>query len=195
MSSIIASSKQYFADLNSALTALPEADICGAAELIESAFLAGKQVFIAGNGGSAATASHMACDFAKTTLGKSHERISFRIKAIALSDNVPAITAWGNDVSYDLVFSEQLRNLANEGDLLVVITCSGNSPNILETLKAAKELGLQTLGLLGFAGGKALPLCDKSIVVCSEDYGVIEDAHSILNHLLTAHMKARVQGL
>ena len=186
-------SQEYFSDLNAALVALPQDDIAKAGEMILEAFQEGRTIFIAGNGGSAATASHMACDFAKTTLGKKHEPITKRMRAIALSDNVPAITAWGNDVSYDVVFSEQLRNLGQAGDLLIVITCSGNSGNILEVLKAGQELGLKSLGLLGFAGGKSLGMCDHSVVVRSEDYGVIEDAHSILMHLLTAYMKDAVQ--
>lgn len=194
MSALKNLSKQYFADLTAALNAIPEEDIVAAGEMIEAAFRGRRRIFIAGNGGSAATASHMACDFAKTTLGKNHEGIAQRMKAIALSDNVPQISAWGNDVSYDVIFSEQLRTLAEEGDLVIVITCSGNSPNIVEVLKAARELGCPTLGLLGFSGGKCLPMCDRAIVVRSQDYGVIEDAHSILNHLLTQYMKAHVQG-
>jgi D-sedoheptulose 7-phosphate isomerase len=194
MSALRQMSKQYFADLSSALNAIPEEDIVAVGNMLEKAFHDGKRIFIAGNGGSAATASHMACDFAKTTLGKANELPTKRMKAIALSDNVPAITAWGNDVSYDLVFSEQLKNLGEEGDVLVVITCSGNSPNIVECLKVAKDLGMTSSGLLGFSGGKCLPLCDAAIVVRSEDYGVIEDAHSILNHLLTQYMKLPVQA-
>ena len=194
MSALKSLSKQYFADLSAALAAIPEEDIVAAGDMIEHAFRSKRRIFIAGNGGSAATASHMACDFAKTTLGKNHEGIAQRMKAIALSDNVPQISAWGNDVSYDVIFSEQLRTLGEDGDLVIVITCSGNSPNILEVLKAAREIGCPTLGLLGFSGGKCLPLCDKAVVVRSEDYGVIEDAHSILNHLLTKYMKSHVQA-
>lgn len=184
---------EYVSGLNNVLKAIPIQDIEAVANEVISAFENGKQIFVAGNGGSAASASHMACDFAKTTLGKSHESISMRMKVIALSDNMPLITAWGNDVSYDVVFSEQLRNLANAGDLLIVITASGNSPNILECIKAAKELGVKSIGILGFSGGKAKPVCDLSIVAESTDYGIIEDAHMILNHMLTAYFKQFVQ--
>jgi len=147
---------------------------------------------VVGNGGSAATASHMTADFQKTVLGK-EIGISRRIKAIALSDNVPVITAWGNDFGYDLIFSEQLRTLAEPGDLLIVITASGNSPNIVAALEAAKQLGVATIGLLGFQGGKSKALCDAPIVVESTNYGIIEDAHSIFMHMMTAAMRDTVQ--
>lgn len=182
----------YINDLSSAMHALPVEDIDAAKLAIENAFKEGRTVFIAGNGGSAATASHMACDFQKTTLSKEHSRISKRIRCISLSDNAPLITAWGNDVSYDEVFGQQLRNLANAGDLLLVISASGNSPSIVNALEAAREVGVSTLGFLGFEGGKALALCDRSVLVRSSDYGVIEDAHSILMHMVTAALRETV---
>ena len=195
MNNLAAMSRNYFADLSAALSAIPEGDIVEAGKLIQSAYEGGRTLFVIGNGGSAATASHMLCDFGKTTLGKSHDAISRRIKVVALTDNVAVITAWGNDHSYDEVFSQQLRNLADRGDLLIAISASGNSPNIVSCLHAARELGVQTLGLLGFSGGKALPLCNHAVVVRSEDFGVIEDAHSVLNHLLTAYLKTVVQAM
>jgi D-sedoheptulose 7-phosphate isomerase len=182
----------YINDLCSALHAIPTLDIDAVRGSLESAFNEGRTVFIAGNGGSAATASHMACDFQKTTLAKEHERISKRIRCIALSDNMPLITAWGNDVSYNEVFGQQLRNLGNEGDTLLVITASGNSPNILNALEAARDRGVKTIGFLGFEGGKALALCDQAIVVRSSDFGIIEDAHSVLMHMVTAALRETV---
>ncbi len=143
----------YKTGFNAVIDNMDANAIAGASDCLRAAFETGSRVFIAGNGGSAATASHMACDLAKTTLGKSTTLPTKRIKAIALTDNMPLITAWGNDVSYDCVFAEQLRNLAEAGDLLVVISASGNSPNVIEALKAAKEIGMKTVGLLGFEGG------------------------------------------
>lgn len=183
---------KYIDDLASAMHAVPTDAIDAVRQVIEDAFREGRTVFIAGNGGSAATASHMACDFQKTTLAKEHGRIAKRIRCISLSDNTPLITAWGNDVSYDEIFGQQLRNLANRGDLLLVISASGNSPNIINCLEAAKEVGVKTAGFLGFEGGKALPLCDLSVVVRSSDYGVIEDAHSVLMHMVTAALRETV---
>lgn len=183
----------YAKELNEVLNGGDLPELFATVELLEKAFHEGKKVFIAGNGGSAATASHMMADFQKTTLGKSYE-IAKRLKAIALSDNVPLITAWGNDASYNHIFAEQLRTLGEEGDLLLVITASGNSPNILEALNVAKSIGITTIGFLGFDGGKSKPLCDVALVVPSKDYGVIEDAHAVFMHMATAALKKTVQA-
>ena len=183
----------YRAGFNTVIDAMDANEIERAAQRVSQAFEQGRQIFVAGNGGSAATASHMACDFAKTTLGKSKVLPAKRVRTIALTDNVPLITAWGNDVSYDCVFAEQLRNLANAGDLLIVITASGNSPNIIDVVNAAKEIGVSTVGLLGFDGGKVKPMLDHAIVVRSSHFGYIEDAHSVINHLLTDYLKQFVQ--
>ncbi|MBI1756187.1 MAG: SIS domain-containing protein [Fimbriimonas ginsengisoli] len=182
----------YADELAAALRALPFDTITLVGDLLADACRNGAQVFIIGNGGSAATASHMACDLAKTTLGKVADLPARRLRALALTDNVPLITAWANDVSYDSVFSEQLRGLARAGDVLIAISASGNSPNILRCLEAARELGVKTVGFLGFGGGAALALCDLAVVVDSRDYGIVEDAHSALNHMLTASLKAVV---
>jgi D-sedoheptulose 7-phosphate isomerase len=184
----------YVSELASVLNGGDLPDLTAATARLHEAFQAGQKVFIAGNGGSSATASHMACDFQKTTLGKSHDQLSNRIRAIALSDNGPLISAWGNDVGYDLIFAQQLRNLGDPGDVLLVITASGNSPNILAALEAAKEIGITTIGFLGFQGGKAKALCDIAVIAPSSNYGVIEDAHSIFMHLATAELREIVHG-
>ena len=183
----------YRAGFNAVIDAMDAGEIERATQMVIDAFEQGRRGFVAGNGGSAATASHMACDFAKTTLGKAKTLPAKRVRAIALTDNAPLITAWGNDVSYDVVFAEQLRNLADAGDLLIVITASGNSPNILEAVRTAKELGLTTVGLLGFEGGKVKPMVDHAVVVRSSHFGYIEDAHSVINHLITDTLKQSVQ--
>ena len=191
--SLIQFVNDYRAGFNKVIDAIDPQDIERTAQMVNDAFEQGRQVFVAGNGGSAATASHMACDFAKTTIGKNNALPAKRVRAIALTDNVPLITAWGNDVGYECVFAEQLRNLANAGDLLIVITASGNSPNIIEAVNAAKELGVMTVGLLGFEGGKVKPMLDHAVVVRSSHFGYIEDAHSLINHLLTDYLKQSVQ--
>jgi len=186
-------SEHYLEGLKSVLDSINRNEINAVVADLNDAYQNGKQVFVVGNGGSAATASHMACDLGKTVLGKNHTQYRKRFKVIALNDNMPLITAWGNDVSYDLVFSEQLRNLANQGDVLVVITGSGNSPNVLCAVEAARELDVKTIGFLGFDGGRVKPMLDRSILVESENYGFVEDAHMILNHLITAHFKKTFQ--
>ena len=141
-----------------------------------------------GNGGSASTASHMAADLAKNTIGANMRR--FRI--MSLNDNVPLMTALSNDLGYHRVFTEQLMNLIRPGDVLVVISGSGNSPNVLRAVDYARDQCAQVVGLLGFSGGRAAELCDTAVVVDSEDYGVIEDAHLILNHILVEYFRDRL---
>lgn len=184
--------RQYAEELSSALNSEVLAGLETATQFVEAAYHDRQTIFVAGNGGSAATASHMTADFQKTTLGKIPDQLPKRLRAIALSDNMPVVTAWGNDFHYDRIFAEQLRTLANPGDLLIVITASGNSPNIIAALEAAREIGVKTVGFLGFTGGKAKALCDVSVVVPSENYGVIEDAHSIFMHMVTAAVRETV---
>lgn len=195
-SSVDKRSQEYMAyaeELSSALNAGLLNQLAKATELIEAAYHEGRTVFIAGNGGSAATASHMMADFQKTTLGK-EIGITKRIRAIALTDNVPLITAWGNDFGYELIFAEQLRTLAKAGDLLIVITASGNSPNILAALEVAKQIDVTSIGLLGFQGGKSKDLCEVAVIVESTNYGIIEDAHSVFMHMMTAALRTTVQA-
>jgi D-sedoheptulose 7-phosphate isomerase len=183
----------YIDQLKNALDALPISDISKTAKLIENSYKKGKQIFIVGNGGSAATASHMACDLQKTTLHKNYA-ITKRIKAICLNDNIPLITAWSNDFSYAESFCQQLKVLGNKGDLLIVITASGNSENILKILKTASSMGVKNVALLGFNGGKAKNLADSQILVKSDHYGIVEDAHIIIVHMMTEYLKKVVQA-
>lgn len=161
-------------------------------DILHEAYTRGGTVFLIGNGGSAATASHMASDLAKTVLGRHHRRIAKRFRAVALNDNVPLMTAWANDERYETIFGEQLKNLARRGDVLVVITGSGNSENILYAVKAAQALGLTTVGLLGFDGGRTKPLLDHYVLVKSRQYAYVEDIHLVLNHLITDYFSHRL---
>ncbi len=181
--------RTYLHGLRSVLDDLPLDDVQALIDALSDAYEGGRRVFVVGNGGSAATASHMACDLGKTVLGHGPLLPTKRFRAIALTDNVPLITAWGNDTHYSTVFAEQLRNLAEPGDLLIVITASGNSPNILEAVKAAHELGVRPIGLLGFDGGAVKGLLHGAVVIESTNYGHIEDAHMILTHLVTDYFK------
>lgn len=180
---------EYRAGLQAVLDALRAEDVQRFADYLSDAYERGKFVFIIGNGGSAATASHMACDLGKTVLGRDVEAPRRRFRALALTDNMPLVTAWGNDVQYETVFAQQLRNLASAGDLLVVITGSGTSPNIVAAVRAARELGVTAVGLLGFDGGIVKGLLQHAIVAESDNYGHIEDAHMMLTHLVTAYFK------
>src|SRR3954470_3222651 len=131
---------------------LAPAQIEALAGLIEEAYHAGRFVFICGNGGSGANASHLCEDLAKCTLRDFENQR--RLKVLSLTDNTPAILAWGNDEGYDRIFAEQLKNLASPGDLLLAISGSGNSPNILKAVEWANREGLTTVGITGFGGGK-----------------------------------------
>jgi len=178
----------YLLGLKTLLDSIPLDKVSEVVDLLRDAREHRSQVFIAGNGGSASTASHMACDLAKTVMGNGANP-NPRFRVIALTDNVPLLTAWGNDVSFDYIFSEQIRNLANSDDVLIVITVSGNSPNIVEAVRVAKELGVRSVGLLGFDGGQVADLVDCAVVVRSENFGHVEDVHMVLNHLMTAYFR------
>lgn len=189
---------QYRTDLIEAFNKIDTQQIQEVVNVIREAYQRDKTVFVFGNGGSASTASHLACDWGKGTLKDPSNMSEKRFKIISLTDNMATITALGNDLSYEDIFVQQLRNLIQEGDVVIGISASGNSPNVVKALKYAKEYGANTVGFLGFkTGGKAKEYCDISIVVDSNSYGIVEDLHLILNHLLTTcltHIK-RVNDL
>lgn len=158
-------------------------------EAIWHGYEAGKTLFLFGNGGSAALASHFACDIGKGTIVGREKRL----KTVALTDNVPLITAWANDKSYEDVFSEQLDGLAGKGDIAMAISGSGNSLNVIKGLQKARELGLQTLVLTGFAGGEAKPLADLCFVVPSDSMQHIEDMHLCAIHAIFLAIRERMK--
>ncbi len=178
-------SRQYIDALVSVLQNLPLDDWARVLQLLERAFVERRQVFIVGNGGSAATASHMANDL---MLGVAKEG-GRGFRAIALTDSVPLMTAIANDTGYDNVFTAQLRALGRPGDVLIAISGSGKSPNVVEAVKVAREIGIMTVGFLGMGGGQLRELVDAAIVVPSNDYGLIEDIHLMLDHLMTAYFR------
>jgi len=158
------------------------------ANLIFEAYKEGKQVFIMGNGGSASTASHCALGFEKQSAVEGKPRL----KSKSLADNVALITAWANDIDYVSVFVEQLRNQLENDDVVIGISASGNSPNILQAIEYAKGKGAITIGFTGFGGGKLKQLVDECIVLSSRDYGQVEDAHLALTHILSEMLRDRV---
>ena len=170
----------YLSHLQGVLERLSLGDVRQSIDLVMETYQADRQIFIIGNGGSASTASHIANDLSKGASVPGARR--FRV--ISLTDNVATMTAWSNDVSYDDVFVEQLKNLVNSGDLLIAISASGNSENIIRAIRHAKASGCKTIGWTGFGGGKLREMADVSVVVDSHDYGPVEDVHLILNHIL-----------
>jgi D-sedoheptulose 7-phosphate isomerase len=184
---------EYIADTRSALDGLVVEQIQGIIEELGQAYAHGRQVLVVGNGGSAATASHLACDLSKTILGRPVDQAVKRFRVVSLAENMSLITAWANDASFDDVFVEQIKNLAQRDDLLVAITASGNSPNILSAVRVAKELGMRAIGLLGFDGGRVKSSLDRYVLVSSDHYGHVEDVHMMLVHLVTAYFREQVQ--
>jgi len=179
-----ASIEDYLASVRQTLTELSKAEIQRLVDLILTARAADKQIFVFGNGGSAATASHFACDLGKGTIDRGKRR--FRV--ISLCDQIPMMTAWANDADYADIFVEQLRNLLNEGDLVIGISSSGNSPNVLRALEYAKQRQAKTLALTGFQGGQVKRIVDECLIVPSSVVQIIEDIHLILGHLICMHI-------
>lgn len=154
-------------------------------ESVERARRAGRIVFVAGNGGSASTASHLACDLMKTAA----PRPGGGVRVVSLTDNLPTLTAVANDIEYAEAFAYPLRTLGGRGDVFVGISVSGNSPNVVRAAETARDLGLEVIGLLGRDGGRLRPLCDIALVVPTPDFGLAETAHLLVVHALTARMK------
>jgi D-sedoheptulose 7-phosphate isomerase len=178
----------YLDRLSDSLREIHAPKVSELGDILYRAYHIGSSVFIVGNGGSASTASHMAADLAKNTIGPHMTR--FRV--LSLNDNMSLVTALANDEGYENVFREQLINLIRPSDVLIAISASGNSPNVLRAIEYATSRQAQTVGLLGFDGGRALELVDHAIHVRSHDYGVIEDAHLILNHILVEYFQQRL---
>ncbi len=150
----------------------------------------GALLAIAGNGGSATTASHMATDLVLATQVPGRARF----RTVSLTDNVGLLTALGNDRGYESVFAGQLECLLGPSDALLLISASGNSPNVVAAAEAAERLGAATIALVGFGGGRLAELCDEVVHVPSEagEYGPVEDAHLMLEHMITAAVRARI---
>jgi len=178
----------YFRTLTDVIALLPRAELAKAMEVLEDARAQGRRVFIAGNGGSAATASHMANDFVKGVAKGG----GAGLQAISLADNVALVTAIANDEDYREVFAGQLDALGRPGDVLIAISGSGNSPNIVRAVEVAQRLGIRTIGFLGMNGGKVATMTDVTVVVPSDDYGPIEDVHMAFDHLITAYLRRGV---
>jgi D-sedoheptulose 7-phosphate isomerase len=180
--------RSYLAELDAALNDLAPAAIGAVLEVFERARREHRQIFIIGNGGSAATAAHMACDLGKGTVDYRNPGFT-RFRAISLSDNTALVTALGNDLGFEDIFSEQLAALMNDGDVVVFISASGNSPNLVRAAHYARSRRGELVGLLGFGGGTLRTLVDHALVVTSRNYGISEDSHLIVQHLLTQYLR------
>ncbi len=177
--------KNYLTDISTSLARLPVEAITQVIDVLEEARERGRSVFIFGNGGSAATASHFAGDLAKGAIcpGK------HRLKAFALTDHVPLLSAWANDSAYEHVFSEQLDNFIDAGDIAIGISGSGSSANVLNGIKAAKAKGATTIGFISFDGGSLKELVDIPVVVPVHNMEQSEDIHLLLGHVITTCLR------
>lgn len=176
----------YLATLASVLHQVLPEPLWRTTELLLAVRAAGRRVYVMGNGGSMATASHMVCDLVKTARVRGHQPL----RVFALADNGPLLTAWANDADYERVFAEQIEALVEPDDVVIALSASGSSRNIVLGLRKAAERGATTIGLLGFDGGAALGMVDIAIHVPSHDYGLVEDAHSAISHALTAAIRS-----
>jgi D-sedoheptulose 7-phosphate isomerase len=185
----ILGAKQYFEELQRVMGSLPKDGIDQIAETLVKAYDAGRTVYLFGNGGSASLASHFACDLGK---GTAYCNGGKRFRALALTDNLPTLTAWANDSSYEDVFSEQLRNFVQTGDVTLAISGSGNSKNVLNALRVAQEAGATTIGISGFQGGEMKSLCDICVIVPSNNMQIIEDLHVAMAHSIFRIVYSRI---
>lgn len=172
--------EQYKTELLRALDGIDLTEVQSAIEWFAQARDENRHIFVCGNGGSAATASHFACDIVK---GASFNRDS-RFRIMALTDSLATMTAYSNDVSYECVFVEQLKNFAQPGDLVMAISGSGNSPNVLRAIEYGNSIGCKTLALTGRDGGKLGRLAQKNIQIAVPHMGRIEDAHMVVCHMI-----------
>src|SRR2546427_1029232 len=168
-------------EVRSVLGKIPIGAIERVVEIILDAYANSGDVYVVGNGGSATNATHFACDLSKATIVEGRARM----RVTSLADNIALLTAWANDTSYERVFSEQLTNLLNPGDVVIAISASGNSPNVVSAVRAAPLMRASTIALVGFAGGRLLEAVDAAIHLARNDYGVVEDCHSVIEHALT----------
>lgn len=145
----------------------------------------GKTIFVMGNGGSASTASHFACDLGKSTVKDFYQPSSQRYRVLSLNDNIPTMTAYSNDLSYDEIFAQQLYNLIQDGDVVIVITGSGNSKNVVNAVKVAKKYNATIISMLGFSGGVLKDMSDHVLHFEDNHYGRVEDFHMMLCHIIT----------
>jgi D-sedoheptulose 7-phosphate isomerase len=178
----------YFNDVVQTIGKMPIATMEKIVTALMEAYESSRMIYLFGNGGSAALASHFACDLGKGASNGS----SKRFQALAFTDNVPMMTAWANDARYEEIFAEQLINFVRRDDITFAISGSGNSPNVLKALKVAREAGAFTIGLTGFQGGEMKDLCDLCLTVPSDNMQIIEDLHLSVTHAVFTALRAKI---
>ena len=183
----------YFNELKETRDKVSHEEIEKVINVLFDAYQKNQQIFIMGNGGSASLASHFATDLGKGTLNRCYEDKK-RFKVISLTDNVAILTAYANDLNFEDCFAQQLRNLVIPKDIVLAITGSGNSKNVLKAIDYASKSNAITIGFTGFDGGKLKSIVDYSINVPSQNYGIIEDIHTNLTHLISLRLSELKQN-
>lgn len=181
--------QQYFDELQRVVAGLPHDSINQIAETLLRAYESEQSLYLFGNGGSASLASHFACDLGK---GTAYCNGGKRFRVLALTDNLPTLTAWANDSGYEEIFSEQLKNFVQPHDVAFAISASGNSKNVLNALQVGREAGARTVGISGFDGGKMKLMCDICVVVPSNNMQIIEDLHLAMAHSIYRIIHSRI---
>ncbi len=181
---------EYFNRVYAACNSVQVGDNIKLIQILEHAYHNNKHIFIFGNGGSGATASHFCEDLGKGTLnGKKDIK---RFKIISLTDNTPYILAWANDEGYEIIFEQQLRNLADPGDVAIGISGSGNSPNIIKAIDYANKNSIITVGMTGFDGGKLKKMAKHVVHIPINDMGITECVHSIITHYISDYFREKI---
>lgn len=182
--------RSYCAKLKECVDAIDEDEVAEVAGVLMEASARGGTIYVFGNGDSATNAVHFAADLSKGTIVPGRKRM----RVLCLNENVPLMTAWGNDTSYEMIFKEQLENLLKPGDVVIGISTSGNSPNVLRALEFANAAGAHTVGLAAFSGGKLASAAKKCIIARTDNVEIAEDIHFIIGHLLKIHIIRKLSG-
>jgi D-sedoheptulose 7-phosphate isomerase len=182
--------RTYLGEVSDLVMQVPPEEIDRITGIIMEAYRNGRTVFVFGNGGGSSTAAHFVCDLAKGTATENRPRL----KAMSLAANIALMTAWANDTDYTNTFGEQLSNFVREGDVVIGLSGSGMSPNVINAFHVANEAGAKTVLFSGFRGGNAKLVADESIVVPSDDMQQIEDVHLILTHIIFRCVRDQVRA-
>ena len=185
--------RDYLTTLSGLLAAVDIDAVTRAVDLLEAAYLTGRRLVFCGNGGSGSTASHLVCDFMKNILLEGPDNKPFEV--IALTDSPALLSAWGNDTEFANIFAGQARTWLRSGDVLIALSGSGNSPNVLQAVEIAKQTGATSIGLCGYSGGSLAANVDLPLVIDRRNMQQVEDMHLILGHILFSALRDRIKGL
>ncbi|MES2462386.1 MAG: SIS domain-containing protein [Armatimonadota bacterium] len=185
--------RDYLTTLSGLLAAVDIDAITHAIDLLETVYRNGRRLVLCGNGGSGTTASHLACDFMKGILLEGPDNKPFEV--IGLTDSPALLSAWGNDTDFANIFAGQARTWLRPGDVLIALSGSGDSPNILKAVEIARQAGATSIGLCGYSGGRLAGMVDLPIVIRKRNMQQVEDIHLVLGHILFSSLRDRIKGL